>query len=231
MLLHSDLKRSPESDCPYLKEKKWRTDYFFASGLTGDELEELLSRGWRKFGIYYFRPSCLDCEECVPIRLLTSDIRLSKSMKRVLRKGGDIEVFFHEPEYRDEIFQMYQKHSHVRFEKTSSHSDFMHSFYMPSCPGLQSEYFLDGILVAVGFLDISSAALSSIYFIYDTDYSEYSLGTLSVIKEAQYAASLGLPYYYLGYYVKDNSSMSYKNSFHRNEKMDWKTGEWIIEED
>ena len=97
-----------------------------------------------------------------------------------------------------------------------------------SCPSIQSEYYLDNRLIAVGFLDVSNISLSSIYFIYNTEYMKYSPGTLSILREAEYAASIGLPYYYLGYYIEENKSMSYKNSFRINEKMNWESEAWEI---
>lgn len=231
MILHSDMQTSPESDCPYLEGRKWRTNYFFASQLTAEELDILLSRGWRKFGMYYFRPVCDGCEECIPIRLRTSGLDYTKSMKRALRRCRDLTVRFGDLEYSDEIFEIYRKHSEVKFGKASCQSDFLHSFYTQSCPAMQSEYYLGTKLIAAGFLDVSSRALSSIYFVYDTDFSDYRLGTFSVLKETEYAASLGLDYYYLGYYVRNNGSMAYKNSFHVNEKMNWATGLWFHEDE
>ncbi len=82
-------------------------------------------------------------------------------------------------------------------------------------------------LVAVGFLDRSSEALSSVYFFYRSDYSHLSLGTLSVIREIEYARILKLRYYYLGYYISENSRMAYKNSFFPNEKFSWDDYSWI----
>ena len=231
MILHSDMKTGPESDCPYLEGRKWRVDYFFASQLTADELDILLTRGWRKFGMYYFRPVCNGCAECVPIRLRTAELSYSKSMKRALRRCAEITVRFNGLKYSDEIYEIYKNHSEVRFGKVSSESDFLHSFYTQSCPAIQSEYYLKDKLIAVGFLDVSSRALSSIYFVYHTDYSDFRLGTFSVLRESEYALSLGLDYYYLGYYVRDNISMAYKNNFHVNEKMNWSTGKWLHEDD
>lgn len=226
MILHSDLQISPESTCPYLEDRKWRTKYFLASQVSGNELEEILSNGWRKFGMYYFRPACRMCKECIPIRIRTGELTLSKSMKRVIRKCNNIRVKFREPAYSDEIFEIYKKHSLVRFNKISEQRDFLNSFYMNSCPSIQSEYYLGDKLVAVGFIDVSSVSLSSVYFIYDTDYMHYSLGTFSVLEETAYALSCGMKYYYLGYYIEKNKSMAYKNSFHINEKMEWETGLW-----
>lgn len=226
MLLLNDPKISEESDCPYLEGEKWRFSYFFAKELSGEDLEYLLARGWRKFGFYYFRPQCRSCSKCIPLRLRTDKISLTKSQRRVLRKGGKIRVEFNSLECRDEIFELYRIHSMERFSREADYEDFLNSFYVQSCPTLQSEYYLDNKLFGVGYLDVSSEALSSVYFIYDTEYMKYSPGTLSIIREAQYAASIGLSYYYLGYYIEENRSMSYKNNFNLNEKLNWETGIW-----
>ena len=105
MKLLSEPLVSEESDCPYLPDRKWRFSYFFAVEVNGEELNYILSRGWRKFGMYYFKPVCKGCRECVPIRLVTKELSLSKSQRRVLRKCGDVRVEFRDLECRDEIFE------------------------------------------------------------------------------------------------------------------------------
>ena len=231
MKLLSEPLVSDESDCPYISGKKWRFSYFFATDVNAEELNYILSRGWRKFGIYYFRPVCRDCRDCIPIRIETSDFSPSKSQKRVLKKCSGIQVEFRELEYRDEIYELYRLHSESRFDKVANRDDFCNSFYMPSCPARQSEYYIDNRLMAVGFLDVSTEAVSSVYFIYHPDILRFSPGTFSVLREISYAGSLGLKYYYLGYYINCNSRMSYKNSFHKNQKMNWLTGIWSDEDE
>ncbi len=230
MILLSDPKISEESDCPYIKGERWRFSYFFAKDLSGEDLEYLLARGWRKFGYYYFRPQCINCSKCIPLRLQTDKISLTKSQRRVMRKGEEIRIEFNSLQCSDEIFELYRIHSMDRFSREADYEDFLNSFYSQSCPSMQSEYYLEDKLIGVGYLDISSEALSSVYFIYDTEYMKYSPGTLSIIKEAQYAESIGLSYYYLGYYIEENRSMSYKNNFNLNEKLNWETGIWEIPE-
>lgn len=229
MKLLSEPHVSEESDCPYIQGRKWRFSYFFAVEVNGEELNYILSRGWRKFGMYYFKPVCRGCRECIPIRVRASDLHPSKSQRRVLKKCSDIRVEFKDLDYRDEIFEIYRIHSLERFGREANHEDFHASFYTRSCPSIQSEYYIGDRLAGVGFLDVSTEALSSIYFIYHTDFLKYSPGIFSVLRETSFAASIGLKYYYLGYYVKDNGSMSYKDSFRVNEKMDWLSGEWIGE--
>ena len=65
------------------------------------------------------------------------------------------------------------------------------------------------------------------YFIFDPDFSSRGLGIFSALKEIQYAESLGLDFYYLGYYIKENSFMNYKAQFKPFEILDYQTGKWI----
>ncbi len=230
MILLQEPRLGPPGPCTYLPDRTCRFEYFFAYDLSGNDLEELFSRGWRKFGEYYFRPGCGDCRQCVPLRVLVGEFRPAKTQRRVLRDCSDIEVRFRDLEYRDEIFEIYCDHSLNRFGKESDPDDFIAAFYTKSCPSLQSEYHLKGELIAVGFIDVSSKGLSSVYYIYKTSFEQYRLGTFSVIKEVEHAATLGLNYYYLGYYIKENRRMEYKGHFHPHETFDWSSGAWTGED-
>jgi arginine-tRNA-protein transferase len=215
--------------CSYIANQEARFEYFLASGLGYDELDELLSVGWRKFGLYYFRPNCPGCLKCIPIRIQAKNFTPTKSQRRIVKNAGKIEIVTGPLEFKKEIFDIYRIHSKDRFDKESDMEEFYHSFYQQSCPAIQSEYYLDGKLIAAGFLDYSSHSLSSVYFIYDTAYKDYSLGTLSVIKETQIAAGMGLDYYYLGYVIYENRSMAYKDKFHPYELYDWDAESWVRE--
>lgn len=230
MKLLSETALSEETPCPYLSEMYARFLYFFALDVSAEELEIILSRGWRKFGMYYFKPLCRNCSSCIPIRLKTDELIPSRSQNRVMKRCANVRTEFGKLEFRDEIFELYRDHSSNRFGKDSSLDDFRNSFYTRSCPAIQSEYFIDNRLAGVGFIDVSSASMSSIYFFYGSEFSRYGLGTFSAFREAEYARNIGLKYYYLGYYIEGNSRMAYKNSFHVNEKMNWKTGKWSTED-
>lgn len=227
MILLQEPRLSDFTPCSYIPDRMWRFEYFFAHGLDGRELDLLLQRGWRKFGEYYFRPDCGDCRRCIPIRILAQEFKPGKSQRRIAKKCGAIEVRFGELDYREEIFEIYRDHSLQRFGKESEEEDFLASFYTQSCPALQSEYSCDGELIAVGFLDMSYEALSSVYYIYKTSHERFRLGTYSIIRETEYAASRGLKYYYLGYYIEENASMAYKGHFHPHEKYDWENRVWV----
>jgi len=216
--------------CPYLPDQESCLEYFLASELTYGELDKLLSSGWRKFGVYYFRPDCPGCLKCIPLRIQTKNFMPTKSQRRVIKKAERITFVTGPLEFKKEIFDIYDIHSRNRFNKKSDLNEFYYSFYEQSCPAMQSEYYLDGKLIAAGFLDYSSNSLSSVYFIYDTEYKNYNLGTLSIIKETQLAAAMDLDYYYLGYIVSENRSMAYKDKFHPHETYDWNSKIWLAKE-
>lgn len=225
------LLQAPELDelspCPYLPGRNKQFEQFFARELNEKEMASLLADGWRKFGIHFFRPSCPECISCLPLRVKTQSFTPSKSQKRNLKNNRNIEVKFGPLSYSPRIYEIYRAHSMERFSQTTSLEDFLFAFYSPSCPVLQSEYYLDGELIGVGFLDKGEDSLSSVYFFFDPDYSKLGIGTFSILKEIEHARSLGLPYYYLGYYVPGCGSMAYKDTFRPREHYDWEGKNWV----
>ncbi len=221
-------KRSPPAPCHYIAGKYWRFRYFFATDLSEEDLGTYLSKGWRKFGYYYFRPDCDDCDKCTPIRISVNGFKPSKSHKRVISKNKSIRIELDRLIYSDNIFELYKKHSSVRFNQyDTDKNDFMSSFFTQSCPTYLSKYYLEHRLIGTGFLDKCNSGLSSVYFIFDTDYSNLSPGTYSILAEINHAAYLKLSYYYLGYYIEECTSMTYKDRFHPYELYNWNKKEWI----
>jgi leucyl-tRNA---protein transferase len=220
------LKLDNFSQCPYLKDQKSRIEYFFATSVSAAEFNDKLESGWRRFGYFFFRPNCAVCFQCIPIRINTAAFVPNKQQRRVIRKNIRTRVQFSNLRYSDEIYEIYKEHSHDRFNQDTTKDHFVESFYTNAVPALQSEYYIDNQLAAVGFIDLSHIALSSVYFFYKSKYTAYSLGTLSVIRECALAHSMGRKYYYLGYYVQNNRRMQYKNKFHPHELYNWETDLW-----
>ncbi|MDY6848505.1 MAG: arginyltransferase [Geoalkalibacter sp.] len=214
------------TDCPYLPGLYKSYRYFLAGKVDAGEISDLLARGWRKFGLYFFRPECQSCRQCIPLRVRTTEFAPSRSQRRVLRKAGDLQVRFVSLNLSGRIYDLYRRHSEGRFGEKTDPEDFLYNFYMPACPALQTEVYAGDKLIGVGFLDQGRDCLNSVYFFFDPAYSELSPGTYSVLKEIEHARSLGLAYYYLGYYVPGCSRMGYKDHFRPREHYDWQTGTW-----
>jgi len=93
-------------------------------------------------------------------------------------------------------------------------------------------YRLDGKLVALSILDILPFCISSSYFMYDTTWERFSLGTLSVMREAalvkeiqSYGAS-EMKFLYMGYYVPSSKKMRYKGDYFPSYLLDPEKYSW-----
>ena len=62
-------------------------------------------------------------------------------------------------------------------------------------------YRIDGILVAVGFLDLLPSCVSGVYFIYHDSFSKFSFGKLGALREIALAMETGSRYWYAGFYI------------------------------
>ena len=228
MILHRELDIGELSLCPYLPERKKQIRYFLASELNESDISLLLAKGWGKFGVYFFQPSCPDCSECIPVRVLCDEFKPSKSQRRNLKKNSNIDIVFAPLKYSERAFEIYKDHSSQRFSQESNLEEFISGFFSPSVPSLQSESYLNGELIGLGFLDKGEDCLSSVYFIYDTKFSHLGLGTFSILKEIEHTQMLGLKYYCLGYYVQECQRMAYKNNFRPREHYNWLEDKWEV---
>jgi leucyl-tRNA---protein transferase len=226
MINLSTIQAGTPHQCPYIHDRESCLTHFEAIDVSAEELGSLLAAGWRKFGVCFFRPGCPSCTQCIPVRVLTGSFTPSESQKRVLRKNTHTRVEFKPLNPDRDIFEVYADHSKSRFGKDVTPSDMLESLYIESCPSMQSEYYIHDSLAGVGFLDCSSKALSSVYFVFRERFAKYSLGTFSIMAEIGYARKSGLPYYYLGYSIEGNSHMEYKSRFHPQEQYDWGSGRW-----
>ncbi|KAI9486987.1 MAG: arginine-tRNA-protein transferase [Benjaminiella poitrasii] len=87
------------------------------------------------------------------------------------------------------------------------------------------KYTLNGKLFALAVIDILPKCVSSVYFIYDPDYSFLGLGKYSVFKEIslvqKYNESIStLRYYYMGFYIHTCPKMNYKGQYQPSDLLD-----------
>lgn len=218
------------SKCPYIKDGRERQfRYFFATQLDSNELGGYLRSGWRKFGMYYYKPECPQCQACQPLRVKVQDLKLSKSLRRCWNKSDAVLSYeIEKPIYSDRAFEIYRKHSQFRFDqKAGDKEHFIESFYLPSAPMKQTNIYYGKELMGVGYLDLCDDGMSSVYFAFDPEISSYSPGTYSIMAEIEYVKQMNQPYYYLGYWVKQCSALDYKRRFKPYEVFDWKINQWV----
>lgn len=116
-----------------------------------------------------------------------------------------------------ELYDRYLTHWHNRPGDASE--DSLREFLYDSPVNTLEFSYRDatGKLLAVGICDVNAFALSSVYFFFDPAERKRSLGVYGAVKEIEWARSLGIRYYYLGYYVRDCAAMNYKADYKPSE--------------
>jgi len=224
--------------CSYLDNKEQTTHYKIIHDCDAKHCEALIERGYRRFGKMYFRPICAPCTECQSIKIDVNNFVFSKSAKRVLKKAKNIRLLTQTPTMTQEHLALFDKYHFYMHEKkgweysatTSQH--YYNSFVTGHADfGYEVLYYDRNKLIGVDLIDILDNGISSIYFYYDPDYAQYSLGKLSLYNQIKYAKETDKEWVYLGYYVEDCPSLSYKSQYtpyltlqgrpHEHEKFIW----------
>ena len=65
----------------------------------------------------------------------------------------------------------------------------------------------------VSMIDILDQGISSVYTFFDTSVPASSYGSYSILWQIEQAKILGLPYLYLGYFIRESKKMSYKANY------------------
>ncbi|REJ77378.1 MAG: GNAT family N-acetyltransferase [Acidobacteria bacterium] len=214
------------------REFTFINEEFHAAKVRPEDLDKLLSAGWRHFGKYFFRYSIAFHEnkyrKVMPLRIRLAEFSLTKSLRRILRKNGDLHFSYGPAVIDDEKHRLFDIHKQ-RF-KGMRPGSLLH-FLDPEAGKVPCESLEfrvrndDGDLVAVSFADQSSRSFSAIYAMFDPEYSSRSLGILTILLEIEQARDMGKSFYYLGYAYEGNSFYDYKKRFRGIERYDW-NGNW-----
>lgn len=202
-------------ECPYLPDREWVTQGFYASRIGRALYERLLADGFRRSGDSFYRNNCPGCNACTPIRVDARRIAATKSQRRVIRRNRDLNVTVEQPEFDEESYDLYQRY--LRYQHARETGDDPESFrrFLIDSPveSRMMRYRAQGVLVGVGWVDVLDDGVSSVYFAFDPPAAWRSVGTYSVFEEARLAVELGMRWLYLGFYVPGSRKMGYKASF------------------
>jgi leucyl-tRNA---protein transferase len=216
---------APPSTCGYLPAEHWSLEYEMVADISAREYADRLDEGWRRFGGMLFRPRCPACQACRSLRVVVEQFQPNRSQARALKKNrGAIEVRIGPPSVSREKLQMYDRFhlfqaetkgwpDHPAKDAASYRESFVHN------PAFSEEwcYYAHDRLVGVGYVDRLERAMSAIYFFYDPDRRDLSLGTFNVMCLLEECALHELAYLYLGYYVAGCRSLEYKGNFRPNQ--------------
>jgi arginine-tRNA-protein transferase len=209
-----------EEKCPYIEGKTARNEAMQIKELSHSHLDLILSMGFRHFGDFFFRPICLKCRKCIPMRIPVRDYRPSKSVQRLYKRNEGLSVELVDPEPTWEMFYLFLKHkTRFKLESNDTFESYKRTFFYPFDFN-KMLVIRDGTsLVAVSHLDITALSMSAIYCYFDEAYKSHSPGKFAVYKEIDLARKFNIKWLYLGYYVSSNKHMNYKTDFKPNQML------------
>ena len=206
-----------DEPCVYLPGMEARMRYRIMASCPAKLYQDLLIRGWRRFGRVFFRPDCRSCTECKSLRVDLAAFAPSRSMRRTLARNRDLRVMVAEPTVSHEHLDLYRRYHRDMAERRgweereTTLEDYYDTFVNGAGTfGHQLLFFLDEALVAVALVDVLPQAMSSVYCFYDPALRQRGLGVYSVLRQVDWARQRGIPYLYLGFRVAGNPSMLYK---------------------
>jgi leucyl-tRNA---protein transferase len=221
------LSRGDAHPCSYLPGQVARSQAFRVNGLDGDTYHALMNRGFRRSGDMFYSMVCEDCRKCEPIRVPTATFVPSRSQVRAQRRNDDVTMRVQKPtmcEATWNLYQRYVRHQHPDTPLDETPDRLIEWLYKPVVETYEAIYKIEDRLVAVSILDVCRTSISSVYHFFDPAEHKRSLGVFSVLAEIAWAQQLGIPYYYLGYWVEGAPTMHYKANYRPHELL--RDGSW-----
>ena len=221
------LYQTDNGPCPYREQGNWHNISFQASVLSPENYVTLLDRGFRRSGLSVYHPVCTGCEACIPIRTDVLNFKASKSQRKTWRKNRDVRIEHHPCGFDSidySLYKRYQEHWH-QSENPVDEMDYFDFLVSTPVPTEIQRYYLGDKLIGVSWVDQLPNIISSVYFVFDPDYSDRRLGVFSLLYEIEYARFMDKRWVYLGYWVEDSQKMGYKADYQPAEIL--KDSEWI----
>jgi leucyl-tRNA---protein transferase len=209
--------------CSYLPHKEARSQVATPSHLVHDDVYAgLIAKGFRRSGLFTYRPHCDGCQACVPVRVLAHRFTPTRSQKRIWTKHQHLEVRVLPVAFDPAHYALYQSYQQVRHagggmdnDSTEQYRQFLLQsrvntrlveFWQPATDNHDKQ------LVMVSIMDVLSNGLSAVYTFFDAHITT-GLGTFGVLWQIEQAKILGADHVYLGYWIADSSKMNYKRAF------------------
>ena len=223
------------SPCPYLLGREERKVFTHLVGERAPELNDLLTHGgFRRSQSIAYRPACETCRACVSVRVVVEDFRPTRSMRRVMDRNSDLVAEMRVPVPTSEQYSVFRGYLDSRHRDggmadmtvldyammvEDSHVETRIVEFRRRGPDSRITGRGNGPLLGVALTDVLSDGLSMVYSFFDPDVGGRSLGTFIILDHIARARRLGLPYVYLGYWVKGSKKMDYKGRFLPQERL------------
>ncbi len=218
--------------CPYLPGRSERKVFTELKGPHADDLNDALGRiGFRRSQNVAYRPSCLDCNACVSVRVVADQFEPSSTQKRNVKRNRDLVATMCRTWATNEQYELLKRYLNARHPSGGmmqmDESDFADMVEQTPVTGYVIEYrepspdgVTPGKLVGACLTDKQNDGLSMIYSFYDPDHEARSgLGNYIILDHISRAVDMGLSYVYLGYWVEGSPRMQYKVRYRPLERL------------
>ena len=204
--------------CSYLAGLSARSQVAAPTHLIDRETySQLVEQGFRRSGLFTYRPCCDHCQACLPIRVDVRHFKAKRNQRRAWTRHGNLITHELPLHWNEEHFQLYQHYQAGRHPGAGmdedSRSQYTQFLLTSRVDSRLIEFRLpSGQLQMVSIIDVLATGLSSVYTFFDPDAAG-SLGTYGIMWQLDLCRKLQLPWLYLGYWIKESRKMSYKSQY------------------
>ncbi|RMX07234.1 arginyltransferase [Allofranklinella schreckenbergeri] len=180
----------------------------------------LVDKGFRRSGLFTYRPLCQGCNACQTLRLPVQSFAPNRSQRRTWRQHQALTVHIAAPRMQAEHYALYQRYLKARHSgggmESDSASDYEQLLLRSRVNTQLVEFWAaseqgEAQLRMVSVVDVLQQGLSAVYTFYDDAIN--GLGTFGILWLVHWARQLGLAHVYLGYWIEGCAKMAYKTRF------------------